>query len=123
MAKGFACTTAACQCACNAALLKRHTPTLSSTPKLKVATLFDDDGIMVRFLNSNVEGNGIRSAADASALLSKVRVGRGLRGVKGGWTLGSPSRTAACLRSRSLMLLMPPQPPPTPPPTPNDNRI
>jgi len=26
----------------------------------EVATLFDDDGILVRFMNSNVEGNGIR---------------------------------------------------------------
>ncbi|KIZ02628.1 hypothetical protein MNEG_5332 [Monoraphidium neglectum] len=41
----------------------------------EVATLFDDDGILVRFMNSPVEGNGIRSAADASALLSKVTFG------------------------------------------------
>lgn len=41
----------------------------------EVATLFDDDGILVRFMNSSVEGNGIRSAADASALLSQVRFG------------------------------------------------
>jgi len=40
---------------------------------MQVATLFDDDGILVRFMNSGVEGNGIRSAADASALLSRVR--------------------------------------------------
>lgn len=26
----------------------------------EVATLFDDDGILVRFMNSTVEGNGIR---------------------------------------------------------------
>ncbi|KIY91626.1 hypothetical protein MNEG_16338, partial [Monoraphidium neglectum] len=39
----------------------------------EVATLFDDDGILVRFMNSPVEGNGIRSAADASALLGQVR--------------------------------------------------
>jgi hypothetical protein len=28
------------------------------------ATLFDDDGIMVRFLNSRAEGNGVRSLQD-----------------------------------------------------------
>lgn len=26
----------------------------------EVATLFDDDGILVRFMNSNEQGNGIR---------------------------------------------------------------
>jgi hypothetical protein len=39
---------------------------------LQVATLFDDDGIMVRFMNSPTEGNGIRDAAAASALVQQV---------------------------------------------------
>jgi hypothetical protein len=26
----------------------------------EVATLFDDDGILMRFMNSNLEGNGLR---------------------------------------------------------------
>ena len=39
---------------------------------LQVATLFDDDGIMVRFMNSSTEGNGIRDAAAASALVQQV---------------------------------------------------
>ena len=40
----------------------------------QVATLFDDDGIVVRFMNSNTEGNGIRDAASASALVQEVRL-------------------------------------------------
>ena len=39
---------------------------------LQVATLFDDDGIMVRFMNSMTEGNGVRDAASANALLAQV---------------------------------------------------
>ena len=38
----------------------------------QVATLFDDDGIMVRFMNNMTEGNGIRDAASANALLQQV---------------------------------------------------
>jgi hypothetical protein len=38
----------------------RHPPPLSCCQVSEVATLFDDDGILVRFMNSNVEGNGIR---------------------------------------------------------------
>ena len=38
----------------------------------QVATLFDDDGIMVRFMNNMTEGNGIRDAAAANALLGQV---------------------------------------------------
>ena len=37
------------------------------------ASLFDLDGIQVRFLNSNVEGNGIRDEAGAMNLLSQIR--------------------------------------------------
>jgi len=37
-----------------------------------VATLFDDDGILVRFMNNNVEGNGIRDANSATNLVSQV---------------------------------------------------
>ena len=40
---------------------------------MQVATLFDDDGIVVRFMNSMTEGNGIRDAASASALVQEVR--------------------------------------------------
>src|SRR6478609_1426194 len=38
----------------------------------EIATLFDDDGIVVRFMNSRVEGNGIRNAAEVNALISQV---------------------------------------------------
>ncbi|KAH7424577.1 hypothetical protein KP509_11G014200 [Ceratopteris richardii] len=38
-----------------------------------IATLFDDDGIAVRFINSNVTGDGICNAADVEKLLSRVR--------------------------------------------------
>lgn len=38
-----------------------------------VSTLFDDDGISVRFMNSQCEGNGIRSAHEAQQLLQQVR--------------------------------------------------
>lgn len=38
----------------------------------EVATLFDDDGIMVRFMNSRTEGNGIRNAHEANSLVSQV---------------------------------------------------
>ncbi|KAH7307510.1 hypothetical protein KP509_22G063200 [Ceratopteris richardii] len=38
-----------------------------------IATLFDDDGITVRFMNSNVNGDGIRNPADVSQLISQVR--------------------------------------------------
>jgi hypothetical protein len=39
----------------------------------EVATLFDDDGILVRFMNNNVEGNGIRDANAATNLVSQVQ--------------------------------------------------
>ncbi|KAI5055217.1 hypothetical protein GOP47_0030362 [Adiantum capillus-veneris] len=38
-----------------------------------IATLFDDDGIMVRFMNSNVNGDGVRNAADVEQLMAQVR--------------------------------------------------
>ena len=38
-----------------------------------VASLFDDDGIEVRFMNNSVEGNGIRSAEQAVRLVDNVR--------------------------------------------------
>jgi hypothetical protein len=44
-------------------------------PSPQIATLFDDDGILVRFMNSPVEGNGVRAAADAAALLCRVQFG------------------------------------------------
>ena len=41
-------------------------------PCVQVATLFDDDGILIRFMNSTVEGNGIRDAGAAAALVQQV---------------------------------------------------
>lgn len=38
----------------------------------EVATLFDEDGILIRFMNSNAAGNGIKSPADAEALLKNI---------------------------------------------------
>lgn len=38
----------------------------------EVATLFDDDGIVVRFMNSRTEGNGIRNAHEANNLIGQV---------------------------------------------------
>lgn len=39
------------------------------------ATLFDADGILIRFMNSPQEGNGIKSTAEAEALVQAVRFG------------------------------------------------
>ncbi|GAQ83863.1 hypothetical protein KFL_001650160 [Klebsormidium nitens] len=39
----------------------------------EVATLFDQDGIVIRFLNSRLEGNGIRNKEDAENLVNQVR--------------------------------------------------
>lgn len=36
-------------------------------------SLFDDDGLEIRFLNSDKQGNGIRSEADAQHFVSKVK--------------------------------------------------
>lgn len=38
----------------------------------EVATLFDDDGIEVRFINTNVQGNHVKTAEDASRLLRSL---------------------------------------------------
>jgi len=37
-----------------------------------IATMFDSDGILVRFMNNNREGNGIKNSFDVQALLSSV---------------------------------------------------
>lgn len=37
-----------------------------------VATMFDDDGILVRFMNGNIEGNGVRDSASAAQLISQA---------------------------------------------------
>lgn len=37
-----------------------------------VATMFDDDGILVRFMNGTLEGNGIRDSASAAQLISQA---------------------------------------------------
>jgi hypothetical protein len=39
------------------------------------STLMDPDGIVVRFFNSNVEGNGIGNSSDVSKLFNKVKPG------------------------------------------------
>lgn len=39
----------------------------------EVATLFDDDGITVRFMNSKLNGDHIKSSAEASALVDRVK--------------------------------------------------
>jgi hypothetical protein len=39
----------------------------------EVATLFDDDGIIIRFMNCNVEGNGIRDTVSAANLVQQVQ--------------------------------------------------
>ena len=39
----------------------------------QVATLFDSDGIMVRFMKSSTEGNGIRDAAAVNTLMQQAR--------------------------------------------------
>ena len=42
-----------------------------------IATLFDDDGILVRFINSNVNGDGIRNAAETESLIQQIRFSGG----------------------------------------------
>lgn len=37
-----------------------------------VATMFDDDGIVVRFMNSRAEGNGVKNPADVASLIANV---------------------------------------------------
>ena len=37
-----------------------------------VATMFDDDGILVRFMNGTTEGNGIRDSASAGQLINQA---------------------------------------------------
>jgi hypothetical protein len=39
----------------------------------EIATLFDDDGIVVRFMNSNNNGDGIRNASEVESLLSRIQ--------------------------------------------------
>ncbi|MCJ1368414.1 hypothetical protein MMC16_007556 [Acarospora aff. strigata] len=39
-----------------------------------VATLFDDDGILVRFMNGTTEGNGIRDSGSASQMIMCLQV-------------------------------------------------
>lgn len=38
-----------------------------------MATLFDDDGIIIRFMNSSTEGNGIRDTVSAANLVQQVQ--------------------------------------------------
>ena len=49
---------------------------MTSGSRAQVGTLFDDSGIVVRFMNSMTEGNGIRDASAANALLQQVRLHR-----------------------------------------------
>ncbi|KAL0036826.1 hypothetical protein WJX77_000664 [Trebouxia sp. C0004] len=39
----------------------------------EVASLFDDDGLTVRFMNSNLNGNNIKSSAEASSLIDQIK--------------------------------------------------
>jgi hypothetical protein len=39
----------------------------------EVATMFDQDGILIRFLNARTEGNGIRNAQEAENVVKQVR--------------------------------------------------
>lgn len=39
----------------------------------EIATLFDDDGILIRFMNGQQQGNGIRDVASANQLISQVQ--------------------------------------------------
>jgi len=39
----------------------------------QAASLFDSDGIQVRFMNNRIEGNGIRNSQDAANLLKQIR--------------------------------------------------
>lgn len=41
----------------------------------EIATLFDDDGIVVRFMNNSQRGDGIKSVAEAEQLVQSVRYG------------------------------------------------
>ncbi len=66
--KSLACGQVSCICAVHLATRRQ----IIHTTALQVATLFDDDGIVVRFMNSMTEGNGIRDAASASALVQEV---------------------------------------------------
>eukprot|EP00891_Asterochloris_glomerata_P001236 jgi/Astpho2/1236/Aster-07086 len=71
----------------------------------EVATMFDDDGIVIRFMNSNVQGNGIRDSAAAAQLLQQVNF-NGLTPL--GTNLISKASQVlspivhSCLQSRSL---------------------
>jgi hypothetical protein len=38
-----------------------------------IATLFDDDGMTVRFMNSPLEGNGIKTAEDVKQLINQIK--------------------------------------------------
>ncbi|MCJ1241493.1 hypothetical protein MMC14_009498, partial [Varicellaria rhodocarpa] len=39
----------------------------------EVATLFDDDGLTIRFMNSKLEGNNVKTSSAASALVDRVK--------------------------------------------------
>ncbi|KWU41678.1 hypothetical protein RHOSPDRAFT_22594, partial [Rhodotorula sp. JG-1b] len=39
----------------------------------QACSAFDDDGIQVRFMNSRVEGNGIKTEQEATSLISQIR--------------------------------------------------
>lgn len=39
----------------------------------EVATLFDDDGLTVRFMNSKLEGNNVKTSSAAGALVDRVK--------------------------------------------------
>lgn len=64
----------------------------------EVATLFDTDGILVRFMNSTVEGNGIRCAACMQAC-SVLHTGGPAHAPAARPALDVLRRVAACARS------------------------
>jgi hypothetical protein len=39
----------------------------------EIATLFDDDGILVRFMNSNTEGNSVRCVTHTRAAMQQSK--------------------------------------------------
>jgi hypothetical protein len=54
----------------NGARIQEMTRILSRIAQ--ITTLFDDDGILIRFMNNNTEGNGIRNATETDQLMKTV---------------------------------------------------
>lgn len=75
------------------------------------AGLFDDDGIQVRFMNSNEQGNGIRNQQQVEELISRIRfqgltpMGRELNNKVLGPLVLSPARSGQ-LRKPVLVIII-----------------